>query len=56
MGKDIQPKILGEGKNEIDRQFLDSSKANKILNWNPNFNLDEGLKNTIEWYKDHFQK
>ena len=54
MGKDIKPKILGEGKNEIDRQFLDSSKANKILNWNPKFNLDEGLKNTIEWYKEHF--
>ena len=31
MGKDAKPKILGEAKNEIDRQYLYSSKAKKNL-------------------------
>src|SRR3989344_376965 len=30
MGKNIKPKILGEAKNEIDRQYLDSTKAKKV--------------------------
>tara|TARA_B100001964_G_scaffold199859_1_gene226434 strand:- start:665 stop:1132 length:468 start_codon:yes stop_codon:yes gene_type:complete len=56
MGKDIKPKILGEAKNEIDRQYLDSQKAKKILNWKAKYGIDSGLKETIEWYKDHFSK
>ena len=56
MGNDIKPKILGEAKNEIDRQYLDSQKAKKILNWKAKYGIDSGLKETIEWYKDHFSK
>jgi len=56
MGSDAEPKILGEAKNEIDRQYLDSTKANKILNWKPEFDLDSGLKETVDWYKNHFSK
>lgn len=29
----------------------DVSKIKKILNWSPEYGLEEGLKNTIEWYK-----
>ena len=29
----------------------DISKAKKLLNWEPQVNLDEGLKNTIAWFK-----
>tara|TARA_Y100000310_G_C20613092_1_gene779084 strand:+ start:381 stop:1355 length:975 start_codon:yes stop_codon:yes gene_type:complete len=56
MGNDIEPKILGQAKNEIDRQYLDSSKAKKILNWEAKYDLDSGLKETIDWYKNHFGK
>ena len=56
MGKDVEPKILGEAKNEIDRQYLDSTKAKKILNWKAKYSLDEGLKETIAWHKDYFKK
>jgi len=56
MGKKVEPKILGEAKNEIDRQYLDSQKAKKILNWAPKYNLDQGLKETIAWYKAYFSK
>ncbi|MBW2976259.1 GDP-mannose 4,6-dehydratase [Candidatus Woesearchaeota archaeon] len=56
MGKNVEPKILGEAKNEIDRQYLDSGKAKKILNWEPKYSLDQGLKETIAWYKGYFSK
>ena len=54
MGKKVEPKILGQAKNEIDRQYLDSEKAKKVLNWEAKYSLDHGLKETIEWYKEHF--
>ena len=56
MGKNVEPKILGEAKNEIDRQYLDSGKAKKILNWEAKYDIDSGLKETIEWYKEYFSK
>lgn len=56
MSKKVEPKILGEAKNEIDKQYLDSSKAKKILNWGPKYDLDFGLRETIDWYKEYFSK
>jgi len=55
MGKDTKPKILGEAKNEIDRQYLDSSKAKRVLGWESAYSLEQGLKETIEWYKNNTQ-
>jgi len=31
-----------------------SDKAKKILNFNPLFNLEQGLQESVEWYKDNF--
>ena len=53
MGKNVKPKILGEAKNEIDRQYLDIGKVKKTFNWAPKYDIDSGLKETIEWYKNH---
>lgn len=56
MGKNIKPKILGKAENEIDRQYLSIEKAKKILKWQPKHSIDEGLKETIAWYKTFFRK
>jgi len=50
----LKPIILGEVKSEIKVQYLDSSKAEKILGWKPIYDLDTGLQETILWYKDFF--
>jgi len=56
MGKEnVDPKILSKAKNEIDRQYLSIEKVKKLLDWNPKFTLDQGLKETVEWYQDHFK-
>jgi len=38
-------------KNEIFDSRADVSIAQKLLNWQPKTSLEEGLRNTINWYK-----
>lgn len=56
MDKKIKPKILGEAKNEIDMQYLSIEKAKRILKWQPEYSMDQGLKETIAWYKSFLKK
>lgn len=54
----LEPHIMLKTKieNEIDEQYLAADKANKLLGWQPDISLDEGLKRTIDWYKTNFEK
>jgi CDP-glucose 4,6-dehydratase len=54
MGSSVKPVILNEVVNEIPRQFLSATKARKVLGWQPRHPLEEGLRKTIDWYKDFF--
>lgn len=48
----IEPIVLNQATAEIRDQYLDSSKAKRLLQWMPLFTVKEGLVQTIEWYKD----
>jgi CDP-glucose 4,6-dehydratase len=48
----LKPIILGEAKNEIHDQYLDSTRARRILGWAPHYSLKEGLRETMTWYRD----
>ncbi len=48
---DLTPIILNEVKNEIQDQYLCSDKAGKILGWSPQYSLEEGLAETMAWYR-----
>lgn len=52
---DLRPKILSKGKikGEIDRQYLSSVKARKVLGWRCRYSLDKGLRKTYSWYLNH---
>jgi len=54
-GTDVEPAILGAGNpaGEIDRQYVDPAKIRDVLGWEPNVDLEEGLRRTIEWYREH---
>jgi len=54
LGSNLKPIVQGNNNGEIKAQYLDSSKAHKMLNWKASFGLDEGLKKTVEWYKEYF--
>ena len=47
----LKPVILNKVKNEIKHQYLSAKKARELLHWHPKYSLDEGLKETIDWYK-----
>jgi CDP-glucose 4,6-dehydratase len=52
MNSDLEPIIQKEVSNEIRHQYLSAEKARKLLNWEPLFNLDEGLARTVDWYRN----
>lgn len=53
--QDLKPIILNNAKNEILNQYLDSSKSNRVLGWKPQYGIEDGLKETISWYKRYSQ-
>ena len=54
-GGGIEPDFQGSGNpdGEIDRQFVDSSKLRELTGWRPEVELGEGLRRTLDWYRDH---
>lgn len=53
---ELEPEILSEAEGEIKHQYLSAGKARRVLGWKPLYALEEGLKETIEWYRDFFQE
>jgi CDP-glucose 4,6-dehydratase len=54
-GGGIEPDYQGEGNpdGEIDRQFVDSTKLRELTGWRPQVELEDGLRRTLEWYREH---
>jgi CDP-glucose 4,6-dehydratase len=54
-GTGVEPDLQGTGNpdGEIDRQFVDSSKLRELTGWRPEIGLEDGLRGTLEWYRDH---
>lgn len=54
-GTDVEPDVRGEGTPhaEIDRQYVDSTKLRTLTGWAPRVDLEEGLRRTVEWYREH---
>ncbi|OGZ24811.1 MAG: hypothetical protein A2W71_02515 [Candidatus Nealsonbacteria bacterium RIFCSPLOWO2_02_39_8] len=55
---DIKPKVISECKTsaEIDQQSVSFEKAKTELGWEPKWSLEQGLKETINWYKEHLRE
>jgi CDP-glucose 4,6-dehydratase len=51
----MEPDFRGSGslEGEIDRQFVDSTKLREMTGWRPEVDLSDGLRRTIEWYREH---
>ncbi len=55
MNSNIKPVIIKDRRQqEITQQYVSITKANKLLGWWPVVLLDEGLQQTIDWYKLNF--
>lgn len=52
MDSQLQLDIRNNATNEIQDQHLNAARARQVLGWRPLFDLDEGLKRSINWYTD----
>ncbi len=55
MDSKLEPDIRNEAVHEIRYQYLSAAKARRVLAWRPLFTLEEGLKQTIDWYEKLFR-
>lgn len=55
MRASLSPIVRNEATNEIRHQYLSAQKAHSMLNWRPLYTLDQGLVETIAWYRRFFQ-
>jgi nucleoside-diphosphate-sugar epimerase len=51
-GKEIEPIILMPPSGILQKTCLDISKAKSLLGWKPEISLEDGLKETISWYRE----
>jgi CDP-glucose 4,6-dehydratase len=49
---ELEPSVLNEASHEIGKQYLSSAKAHRVLGWAPRYTLAQGLRKTLEWYRD----
>jgi CDP-glucose 4,6-dehydratase len=55
MGRvDFPVKVLNQAKSEIKDQYLSIDKAHRVLNWSPQYNVEDALRETIDWYRNFF--
>lgn len=47
----VEPRI-----GEVEKLIADSTKAKKVLGWKPKYDLKEGLRAFIQWYKRYGQE
>jgi len=54
-GTDVRPEVRGAGvpSGEIDRQWVDASKLAALTGWAPSVTLEDGLRRTVAWYREH---
>jgi CDP-glucose 4,6-dehydratase len=53
VGTRLEPDVRGTAINEIPYQALSSAKVRRVLGWAPGFDVDEGLRATVAWYRDY---
>jgi len=51
-GRKPRFRVLNRARYEIKDQYLSSKKARKVLGWRPNHTLKQGLRNTVDWYRE----
>lgn len=53
LDKDIEPKFGPERAGDIKHSNADISKAEKMLDYSPDYSFEKGIKEAIEWYEEN---
>jgi CDP-glucose 4,6-dehydratase len=49
----LEPDVQNNASGEIREQYLSAKKSHDVLGWQPQFTLEQGLQETIGWYKEY---
>ena len=49
----LAPEVQNTVSGEIRAQYLSAAKAHRVLNWQPQFTLEQGLNETVAWYREY---
>jgi CDP-glucose 4,6-dehydratase len=56
MGRpDLKPIVRNNASCEIREQYVSCERARRLLGWKPTYTLEQGLVETIAWYREFFQ-
>jgi CDP-glucose 4,6-dehydratase len=50
----LEPVVLNDATNEIPHQYLSAEKARRTLGWRPSYTLEQGMAETVQWYRQYF--
>ena len=50
----LEPVVLNDAPNEIPHQYLSAGKARRQLGWTPSYTLEQGMAETVAWYRQYF--
>ena len=53
--KDLTPEIRSTWQGEIQDQYLDSTRARRVLGWEPQYTFEAAIRETLGWYRDYFK-
>ena len=57
MGRtDLEPVIQNNASSEIREQYLDRTKAREQLGWQPQYGIEDALRETIAWYQPELEE
>ncbi len=56
LGIKIEPRYESNRKGDVKHSLADISKAKSLLNYNPKYNVFDGLTEAMNWYKDHINE
>ncbi len=51
IGATLPPAVIGDARGELAEQYLDSSKALRLLGWSARRRMAEALPEMIDWYR-----
>ena len=51
----VEPRILNDAPGELEKQTVLAEKARRVLEWQAQWNLEDGLQKTIAWYRAFFE-
>jgi CDP-glucose 4,6-dehydratase len=54
-GTGVRPEVRGTGtpQGELDEHWADAARLRAATGWTPQISLEDGLRRTIDWYREH---